>query len=59
MRSLIVSIFGTYTPVTYSANGVDIIPDGLAGCDWTYIAGVVLFAITLFLVLKLVGCLFK
>lgn len=69
MKQLIQSIFGTYTPVTYErfATAIDsttgtqtsvlekVIPDGLAGCDWTYILGVVAFLIVLYSVLRIIG----
>lgn len=69
MQSIIESIFGTYTPVTYqvteyiedTVNGVlipntyDVIPAGLAGCDWTYILGVAVFIVTLYCVLRIIG----
>lgn len=69
MRALIVSIFGTYTPVTYQYefSQWDVateqyitmratkIADGMAGVDWTFIAGVAIFAITLFCVLRIIG----
>lgn len=59
MRSLIISIFGTYTPVTYSLNGVDVIADGFAGVDWEFISSVFLFGICLLSVFRLIGCLLK
>ena len=65
MRSLIVTIFGTYTPVE-GVIGVDSLDQpivgvisGMAGVDWTYIAGVLLFAILLYGFCRLVGVLLK
>lgn len=69
MKNLIQSIFGTYVPVTYekfetvidSSTGAqtsvitDVIPDGVAGCDWMYILGVVAFLIVLYSVLRIIG----
>lgn len=63
MQSIIESIFGTYTPVTYQvteyidgvATTYDVIPPGLAGCDWTYILGVAVFIVTLYCVLRIIG----
>lgn len=59
MKTVIQSILGTYEPVTYSQAGVDIIPAGLAGCDWEYIFGAILFTLTVYLTLRLIGVLFK
>lgn len=65
MRSLIISIFGTYTPVE-TVIGVDSsdnliygVAAGMAGVDWIYVAGVVLFAIVLYGFCRLVGVLLK
>lgn len=52
MKTLLQNLFGVYTPLTNS-NG-DII-EGLAGIDYEYILGVLLFAIMLFCVLKILG----
>lgn len=46
MRDVMISIFGTYTPI-----------DGCA--DWAYIGGVLLFAIVLYSVFRLAGAIFK
>lgn len=64
-KSLIEAIFGSYIPVTYSQpiydeagtllDSVDVIPSGLAGCDWTYILGVVAFLVVLYCVLRILG----
>lgn len=65
MKDLIESIFGTYTPVTYEAfeydaSGVlrklgDYVPDGAAGVDWMYVLGVVIFIVTLYCILRIIG----
>lgn len=60
MRDIIISLFGTYTPITYTdGNNVSIIPDGFSGVDWTWLAGVLLFALTLYCVLRILGGAFK
>lgn len=46
MQEVMTAIFGTYTPI-----------DGCA--DWQYIGGVLLFAITLYSLFRIAGCLFK
>lgn len=60
MRDIIISLFGTYTPVTYTdVNDIAVIPDGLSGVDWPFVSGVLLFAITLYCVFRIVGGVFK
>lgn len=60
MRDLIVQLFGTYTPVVYTdADGIDIIPSGMAGVDWSFLAGVILFGITLYCVFRVIGGVFR
>lgn len=63
LAGVVSSIFGEYTPRTYTTNtyidgeivtGLEIVP-GLAGLDWHWIAGVALFAIMLFCLFKLLG----
>jgi hypothetical protein len=57
MRDLIVSIFGTYTPVIDPVSGS--VPAGFAGVDWPYVAGVFLFALVLYGLLRFLGVMFK
>lgn len=61
MRDLMVQIFGTYEPIRSAVydqlgNYVDytVVP-GAAGVDWTYIGGIVLFAIVLYSFFRLLG----
>ena len=51
MKDLMVTIFGSYEPIY----GID----GVAGMDWEYILGVVLFAIVLYSFFRLVGMVLK
>lgn len=55
MKSVMVDIFGTYTPVVYTLS------DGTSctGADWSYIAGVAVFCICLYSLFRVVGGLFK
>ena len=61
MRMLIQTIFGMYTPVTtdvYNELGEYVgttVASGAAGVDWTYIGGIVLFAIVLWSFFRLLG----
>lgn len=63
MKDLIISIFGDYVPVTYEHIYIvgddtiieNVIPAGLAGCDWTYILGVVAFLVVLYCILRIIG----
>lgn len=71
MKDLIERLFGEYVPimtqeaVTVTIDGVpsveyiDVIAPGVAGVDWMWISGVVLFGIVLFCALRIVGVLIK
>lgn len=60
MRDIILSLFGTYNPVTYTdGNSVAVIPNGVAGVDWVWLSGVLLFALTLYCVFRVLGGVFK
>ena len=72
MKELIIQLFGQYEPVMTtqavvvpSVDGgsvleiVDVVAAGLAGVDWAWVAGVVLFGIVLYCFFRLVGCLLK
>ena len=59
MRDIIVNIFGTYTPISYELDGVEVVADGFAGVDWPYVLGVVLFGIVLYSVLRIIGVFLK
>lgn len=60
LKQLIIDLFGSYTPITYqiedsSGNLLEVIPSGSAGVDWTWIAGVLLFALTFYCIMRIVG----
>lgn len=65
LKEVIVNIFGTYEPVTYEVyNSVTdsydtVIASGMAGVDWMFIAGVLLFGITAFCVFRIIGGIIK
>lgn len=65
MTQLLTDIFGTYAPVmteVYDEAGNyvgSVVASGMAGVDWPYIAGVLLFAIVLVSVFKLLGVILK
>ena len=70
MKDLIIRLFGEYVPVTYevtvplSSDGSVIetysaVASGLAGVDWEWLAGVLLFAIVLYCFLRIVGVFLK
>lgn len=69
MKSLITQLFGVYTPVctqeiisftvdevTHS-EVIDVVASGAAGVDWTWVMGVLLFAICLWSFFRLLGIL--
>lgn len=59
MLEAIQSIFGVYTPITYVADGVSVIPAGLSGVNMEYVLEGVLFAICLMSVFKIIGVILK
>lgn len=68
MQYILASIFGTYAPVTTEvavteADGtittVTQVAAGMAGVDWPYVLGVLLFAVTLYSFFRLVGTVLK
>lgn len=59
MRDVIIQLFGVYTPITYNNGTTDVIPSGCAGVDWTFIAGVFLFALSLYCVFRAIGGILK
>lgn len=72
MRSMLIELFGEYTPVMFeqvhyiqTADGgyikvmSDVVASGLAGVDWPWVAGVFLFAIVLYSLFRLLGVFFK
>lgn len=63
MRELMQSIFGAYTPITYTevVDGVstEYIASGLAGVDWTYIGEIFLFGIAFYSFFRLLGVILK
>lgn len=67
MKDLIVSIFGSYEPILTTETHivgdtletVEVVASGMAGVDWAWLAGVVLFAIVLYSFFRLVGVLLR
>lgn len=70
MKDLILTIFGSYEPITYesyvmtdntsgSYELVNIVPDGIAGVDWMWLGGFLIFLVFLFCILRLLGGLFR
>lgn len=56
LKALMISLFGVYTPTTYTnADSIDVIPNGLAGLDIVWIAGFLLFALTFYCIMRLLG----
>lgn len=60
MKDLMLSIFGTYSPImtsVYDSEGNyigDVVASGFAGVDWQYILGVCLFGVVLYCVLRMI-----
>lgn len=69
MKNLIYSLFGSYEPLTVVDHVWNPVTEeyeqfiryaeGLSGVDWMWLAGVGLFALTLYCVFKIVGGVIK
>ena len=69
MKNLIIELFGEYIPVTYMENVYDaagevvnmqeVVASGVAGVDWPWLVGVLLFALVLYSLFRLLGVFFK
>lgn len=60
MKDLIIDIFGEYVPHTYDISIADggfdtVIPDGVAGVDFEWLAGFVLFTVFMYCCFRLIG----
>lgn len=61
MKAIVLSLFGTYVPVTtLASDGVtEVVASGFAGVDWPWLVGAGLFAIVLYSFFRLVGVLLR
>lgn len=72
LKTIIESIIGTYQAISYEVHVLlenpdgsttwtteTIIPAGVAGIDWAYVGALLLFAVTLFCTLKIIGGVIK
>lgn len=63
MRVILTNLFGLYEPImtTEMVEGVpvEVVASGVAGVDWVWIAGVVLFGVILYSLFRLIGVLLK
>lgn len=72
MKSMLIELFGEYTPVMFEQVSYiqttelgyvkvtnDVVASGLAGVDWPWVMGVLLFAIVLYSLFRILGVFFK
>ena len=64
MKEIMKSIFGVYTPVTVQQVAADGTTyeqalTGMAGVDWPYVGGVLLFAIIVYCLFRILGVILK
>lgn len=57
MREFLISLLGTYQPVTYTVDGVSYVAQGLAGVDWLYVFTGFAFLLCVFCLFKALGAL--
>lgn len=56
MKDLVISIFGEYQALTYiDSLGNEVPVYGVAGVDWPYVLGVLLFGLVLYCILRILG----
>lgn len=61
IRDFLVSVLGTYEPVTYEVYDIasdtvsHVIPGGVAGVDWLYVGTLALLIVVIYCVLKCLG----
>lgn len=70
-KSFITSLFGTYTPVSYTVSQTvqigeevytdtyDVIASGLAGVDWPWVIGALLFLIALYSFFRIISMILR
>ena len=62
-KQFVLSLFGSYTPVTYSVvqgeTSYDVVASGFAGVDWPWVIGALIFCICLYSFFRLLGLVFK
>lgn len=61
MKALLISLFGVYEPVmtdVYAYDGTlagTAVAGGIAGVDWLWVSGVLLFGVVLYCLLRMIG----
>lgn len=55
LKAFLDHLLGTYIPVTYNADGVDIVALGAAGVDWPYIVRAAVFLVLLWSLFRILG----
>lgn len=59
-KTLLDTIIGTYEPTTYTtSSGAIVIPNGLAGVDFSYVGSVLLLVVGIYSIFRLIGLLLK
>lgn len=55
LKEILEIFVGQYRAVTYSADGLEIIPDGFAGLDIPWIFGALIFFIGIYSIFRIIG----
>lgn len=59
MKELIITLFGEYVPLMSTVGDIPQYVIGIAGLDFAWIAGVFLFSVVLYCLLRMIGGIFK
>lgn len=55
IKDTIIALFGNYIPVGYTVGNDTIIPSGASGLDWEWLVGVLLFALSFYCIMRILG----
>lgn len=59
MRDLVISLFGTYSPIVPTDSAITADFSGFAYADWPWLFGVIIFSICLISLFKILGVFFN
>lgn len=55
LSEFFLDFLGEYNPITYTVDGNAIIPPGMAGVDWPWVASAVLLLVSFYCLCRLLG----
>lgn len=56
LKDLVINLIGSYEPNVFQTDGgYSVIASGMAGVDWAWVGSLLLFALSFYCILRLVG----